>query len=105
MTTHAAYVICKALKKGTNPVVEPSDEAQAQWAMQIAMGAATFAGMAGCTPGYLNREGELNRLTPEQQMAFAQLGIWPNGFESYLELLERWRADGKMEGLEVSCAA
>lgn len=35
-------------------------------------------------------------------MAFAKLGIWPNGFESYLRLLEKWRADGNMEGLEVS---
>lgn len=105
MITHAAYIMAEAVKKGGNPVVEPTMEAQGQWATQIAMGAATFAGMQGCTPSYLNREGELGRMTQEQQMAFAKLGIWPNGFQSYLELLEKWRADGKMEGLEVSSAA
>lgn len=102
MATQAAYIMAEALKKGKNPVVEPTEEAQGNWAMQIAMGAATFAGMSGCTPSYLNREGELRRLTPEQQMAFAKLGIWPNGFESYLRHLEAWRADGSMEGLEIS---
>ena len=102
MITQAAYIMSQALNKGKNPVVEPTEEAQGQWAMQIAMGAATFAGLSGCTPSYLNREGELSRLTPEQQMSFAKLGIWPNGFESYLRLLEQWRADGKMDGLEVA---
>ena len=61
--------------------------------------------MANCTPSYLNREGEFNRLTPEQQMAFAKLGLWPNGFQSYLELLEKWQADGRMEGVEVVYAS
>lgn len=47
--SQAAYIMAMALKEGANPVVEPTEEAQGQWAMQIAMGAATFAGMAGCT--------------------------------------------------------
>lgn len=38
MATQAAYIISQALKDGKNPVIEPSDEAQGQWAMQIAMG-------------------------------------------------------------------
>lgn len=87
LATHAAYIIAQTIRnveKGRSPVVEPTEEAQAQWAMQIMAGAATFAGMAGCTPSYLNREGELNRLTPEQQMMMAKIGIWPNGFARYV---------------------
>ena len=90
LVTHAAYIITQTLrnvKRGMSPVVEPTEEAQAKWAMQIMAGAATFAGMAGCTPSYLNREGELNRLTPEQQMMMAKMGIWPNGFASYVDLV------------------
>ena len=90
LVTHAAYIITQTIRNAREderPAVEPTEEAQTQWAMQIMAGAATFAGMAGCTPSYLNREGELNRLTPEQQMMMAKMGIWPNGFASYADLV------------------
>lgn len=37
----------KKAPKGEKAVVEPTTEAQDQWAMQILMGAATFAGVSG----------------------------------------------------------
>ena len=58
--------------------------------------------MAGCTPSYLNKEGEVDGMTPGQQMKAARGGIWPNGFASYLDLLEGWRTQGGLEGLAVS---
>ena len=106
LTTHIAYIIARATDMagdGSNPVVEPTTEAQELWAMQILAGAATFAALSGCTPSYMTKEGEINRLKPEEQMKAAKNGIWPNGFHSYLDLLESWRADDQMEGLEVTC--
>ena len=71
--------------------------------MQILMNAVKFAGMAGCTPGNLNKEGEMDRITdPAQQMKAAKNAIWPNGFREYYDLIGEWRAEGSMKGLEIS---
>lgn len=69
--------------------------------MQVALGAVTFAALSGCTPSYINKEGEIDRLSMDEKMKAAKLGIWPNGFESYLNVLERWQSEGSMEGLDV----
>ena len=104
LTTHIGYIIAKATQKapdGRNPVVEPTVEAQEAWAQLIAGGAVTFAAFSGCTPSYYNREGKSDEMTMDQKMKAARLSLWPNGFENYLKMLEAWRADGRMEGLEV----
>lgn len=73
--------------------------------MQIMMNAATFGAMATCTPSYLNKEGEIASMTPEEQMASARKAIWGNGYASYVDTLEKWRAQGGLVGLEVTSAA
>ena len=73
MATHIAYIISEATRKaqgGKKAVVEPTADAQEQWAMQIMAGAVTLAGMSGCTPSYLNKEGETDRLTDMEQVSF-----------------------------------
>jgi len=59
--------------------------------------------MMGCTPSYFNKEGEIDRITdPAAQMNMAKYGIWPYGFQSYYDILQEWRGEGSMKGLEVS---
>lgn len=57
MTEHIAYVVSTAAQRagsGSRPIIEPSAEAQEQWANVIMSRAAALAGMAGCTPGYVH---------------------------------------------------
>ena len=69
----------------------------------VLSGAAVFAGMRGCTPGYLNVEGAVDQITdPEQQMKMAKMGLWPKGFLDFYNVLEQWRNDGGLKGLEVA---
>ncbi|KAK3710484.1 hypothetical protein LTR37_010327 [Vermiconidia calcicola] len=106
MAIHVAYIMSRAVLGGevnNTVVVEPSQEAQDDWAMQIMSGAVTFAGMQGCTPSYLNKEGEADLI--EDKMKAAKNSIWPNGFSSYVQLLEDYRAKDNLEGLEVSYGA
>ncbi|KAK5171144.1 uncharacterized protein LTR77_004288 [Saxophila tyrrhenica] len=106
LTSHQAYIIVQALARageGKKPVIEPTQEAMDEWSMRILSGAATFAGMAGCTPSYFNKEGETDQITePAQQMKMARNAIWPKGFPDYCNIIEAWRAEGSMKGLEVS---
>jgi cyclohexanone monooxygenase len=46
-----------------------------------------------CTPGYYNNEGQ-----PTQ--ASRQNGFYMGGPTEFVEILERWRADGRLAGLE-----
>lgn len=84
-------------------MIEPTQEAMDDWAMQILSNAVKFAGMSGCTPSYFNKEGETDLITdPAQQMKAAKNAIWPNGFRDYYDIIGAWRAEGSMKGLEVS---
>jgi hypothetical protein len=66
-------------------------------------GALVFAGLRGCTPGYYNREGEMDMITdPAMQMKAMKNAVWPSGFTSYCETLEQWREQGDMKGLDVT---
>ncbi|GAB1741734.1 hypothetical protein NU219Hw_g7146t1 [Hortaea werneckii] len=110
---HIAYVMARAQARveeggGGRPVIEPEVEAQEQWAMRIMSKAASFAAIRGCTPGYLNLEGENDKIATmpaEAQMKAARNAIWGDGLLSYLKVLEDWRAEGDLRGLQVSSAS
>lgn len=101
-----AYVIGKADQKalGKAVSVEPTAQAEGEWAMRIMAGAAAFASVGGCTPGYLNREGESDGLTPEQQVLAARGSPWPHGIVDYVHTLEAWRSVDDLAGLEIVVA-
>ncbi|KAF2480036.1 hypothetical protein BDY17DRAFT_312935 [Neohortaea acidophila] len=114
--THVAYILstavadaAKASSSGgaTNgeakarPVIEPTAEAQEAWANEILAGAMALAGLGGCTPSYMNQEGETDKLKPEEAMKMAAGGTWARGMTPFLEIVEQWRAKGGMEGLRV----
>ena len=86
-----------------NISVAPTKDAAEDWAQQIVSRALGLAAMIGCTPGYYNVEGEMDRIPPEQQMIMARSGLWGRGIEDYVPILEQWRTEGGMEGIEISC--
>ncbi|CAK1357167.1 Ketocytochalasin monooxygenase [Cercospora beticola] len=103
MSAHIAYIISEASKRTSgSPIIQPTKEAQEAWAMKCLAGAATFAAVSGCTPGYLNREGQSDEMSMEEKMTAARLSPWCRGIADFNNLIEDWRAEGKLEGLEVS---
>ena len=69
--------------------------------MQLLMHAAHMAAMAGCTPKYLDVEGEIDRTPPEAQIEMARSGTLGHGTEGFLGHLEKWRAEGGIRDIEV----
>lgn len=103
--THSAYIMAEAGKRARRPVVQPTAEAEEEWANQILAGAATFASIAGCTPSYFNKEGEASKAKPmEEQIKSARAAPWSKGILDYIRVIEAWRAEGKLQGLEVKDA-
>ena len=84
-------------------VVEATEEAEQAWSQRVIAGAPALAPMAGCTPSYYNAEASMENMTREQMMLAAAAGPWPEGLNSFIDVLEEWRNQGdKLEGLQVS---
>jgi cation diffusion facilitator CzcD-associated flavoprotein CzcO len=91
---HIAYVVTEARKRGLR-TLEPTPEAEEDWVqtiVQLAELRRPF--LMECTPGYYNNEG-----TPNPKMAAnASYGL---GAVKFLELIREWRANGRLEGLDL----
>jgi cyclohexanone monooxygenase len=92
---HLAYVIRKTLDRGAT-TVEATQQAEDAWCAEIDKGSAFQEMQASCTPGYFNDEGRAGE--GEGWLA----GFYPEGFEAFFAHLREWRAEGKLEGLELS---
>lgn len=70
---HISYILAEAKHraKGAHFAVAPSTEAAEDWSMQVMMHSAPMGVAIGCTPGYFNLEGDLDRVPPEHQMVLA----------------------------------
>lgn len=104
MAEHIAYIISAAAtrSKDKGVAVEPTAMAEGAYAQRIASMALVSAPVAGCTPGYTNLEGELDKLeTIEQKMAITRMSSWGQGIKSYQKFLSDWQEDGTMNGIEV----
>ena len=103
LAKHSAYILSQSLKKadGKPFAVSSSKEAADNWAMEVMMRAAPMAAIIGCTPSYFNLEGAIDRIPPEAQRILAKSGLWGKGIEDFLGHIEAWRADGRMQGIEV----
>jgi cyclohexanone monooxygenase len=91
---HIAYIVKRALDEPIHSL-EASEEAEAEWVdsvLRLAEDRSEFSEQ--CTPGYYNNEGKPGRHTRQNFFYFGG----PTGF---VELLEAWRADGNMKGLEL----
>jgi cation diffusion facilitator CzcD-associated flavoprotein CzcO len=110
LATHIAYIVSESARRAAQEqkpaqkfTIEPTAEAEEEWAMQILYRAAAFAGIAGCTPSYLNKEGEMDRVSkPEAQMEAARAAIWGEGIAGYVDTIEAWRNQGSLRGIEVT---
>jgi cyclohexanone monooxygenase len=80
--------------------VEVTQEAEDAWIGEILAGVPGMGGVLGsaeCTPGYYNNEG----MPPDGQLARLWAG-YPAGPVAFFQLIERWRTDGRFEGLAFS---
>lgn len=106
LTKHVAYIIAAAQKQagGKKVLVEPSKEAEEEWSMRVLSLAMGSAAMIGCTPGYLNVEGLADKVMEmgrEAQMKAGRGGIWGAGIGDFVRVVEEWRGEGRMRGIEV----
>ena len=94
---HIAYIVEHCL--GTQvKEVEPSEEAEAAWVQTVVESAIDRQKFAEeCTPGYYNNEGMPSPLA-------ARNGPYGKGSIAFTKLLEAWRADGNLQGLELRSA-
>ncbi|MBF6601151.1 MAG: NAD(P)/FAD-dependent oxidoreductase [Dehalococcoidia bacterium] len=92
---HLAYVIKHALDHEVR-TVEASEEAEAAWVetiISLARPGREF--LESCTPGYYNNEGK-----PGERSG--QNGPYGGGPVAFVKILEDWRAEGALAGLELT---
>ena len=95
---HIAYVIAQTVERGAR-TVEPSEGAVNDWVSLIngfRVGGLDF--LEACTPGYYNNEG-----APKGGSGF--FGAYTPGPAKFAELLEDWRAEGTLPGMELQGTA
>jgi cyclohexanone monooxygenase len=77
-------------------VIEPTQEAEDAWVQTIISSALMRQRFQEeCTPGYYNNEGQPSPLA-------ARNGAYGGGAIAFMKMLEDWRADGTMKGLELN---
>jgi hypothetical protein len=104
LAKHAAHILTTAknrVKPGDRVAIASTPAAVDDWAMQIVSRSVLLAAMMDCTPGYFNLEGKIDKIQPEDFLKMARGGIWGTGLESFLELVEAWRAEGALKGIEL----
>ncbi len=90
---HIAYIVEHCLETQVK-AVEASEAAEAAWVETIIDSAIQRQKFAEeCTPGYYNNEGKPSPLA-------ARNGPYGKGSIAFIKLLEEWRADGSLQGLE-----
>ena len=92
---HVAHCMKTAIEKGAS-TVEVSEKAEAEWVetiLRLARVGSEF--QQSCTPSYYNNEGKPGEVSQQNGFFFGE----PMEF---MKILEDYRADGELQGLEVS---
>jgi cation diffusion facilitator CzcD-associated flavoprotein CzcO len=90
---HIVYVISECEKLGVKSV-EPSAEAEQAWTVGIIEGSKIMRyAFLNCTPSYFNNEGNMSEAIESQ-------GIYAAGASAWAKVLEEWREEGLLNGLE-----
>ncbi|MEQ1784880.1 MAG: NAD(P)/FAD-dependent oxidoreductase, partial [Hyphomonadaceae bacterium] len=94
---HLAYILKEAGQRQAT-VVEAAPEAEAEW-VQAIMNTAIMRQkfLEECTPGYYNNEGQ-------PSPAAVRNGSYGGGPIAFVKILEAWRAEGGLQGLELELA-
>ncbi|WP_439815994.1 flavin-containing monooxygenase [Zavarzinia sp. CC-PAN008] len=93
---HLAWIVAEADKRGI-ATMEPTAEAEQDWVdkiVKLAIGRRPY--LEECTPGYYNNEGG------ELDMRVAKNNQYWRGPVQFVKLLDRWRADGTLPGMDVT---
>ena len=91
---HLAYIVSEALARQAK-TVEVTQEAEAAWVqtiLDLAIMRQKFA--EECTPGYYNNEGQ-------PAVSAVRNGPYGAGPIAFVKVLEDWRAEGELKGLEL----
>ena len=92
-TRHIAYIIEQAMSRHLASV-EPTEKAENDWVDTILrMSGPRRAFLESCTPTYFNYEGRRRRGVELNEP-------YGGGAPAYLKILEDWRAEGSMAGIE-----
>ncbi len=92
---HVAYVMKQVWSRGMR-TVEASAQAEDEWVATIVKLAQTRSNyLAECTPGYYNNEGHLDDRTARNSQ------FW-RGPTAFIRLLDQWRKNENLMGLELS---
>ncbi|KAI0753127.1 flavin-binding monooxygenase-like family protein [Daedaleopsis nitida] len=108
MARHVAQVVAEAASRAEDGwsnrlTVEVTKEAEEAWSLQTLMRAGWFAAIPGCTPGYINNEGERDQVQDTvQQMKAARAAPWGEGIRAFTEVIDAWRKEGGLKGLDIS---
>ena len=92
---HVAWLVSVAEQRGI-ATMEPEDRAQEEWfelLLTQVWGIARYNSV--CTPGYLNREGEVGDMSTARGMA------WMSSVMGFIDHVAAWRARGDLAGLET----
>jgi len=95
-TRHIAGIVRDANAAGVK-TLEPTAEAEKEWVdmiVKLAIGRRAF--LSECTPGYYNNEGGA------LDMRIAKNNQYWRGPVQFVRILDRWRKDGTMPGLELT---
>nr|MBP6581317.1 DUF1003 domain-containing protein [Sphingorhabdus sp.] len=96
LAEHAGWLLAYCLKEGITEI-EPTAEAQEAWFHTLLANLGTQPQFfAACTPAYQNGEGSME-MTPAAIRSIPFFGPTLD----FVKILEDWRADGDLEGLEV----
>ena len=91
---HISYIIKQVQERGAT-TVEPTLQAEEEWIGVIRKHAITNrAFQEACTPGYYNNEGG----KPSGGLTG---GVYTPGINAFNALIEKWRNEGQLEGLEL----
>ncbi|KAJ4245508.1 hypothetical protein NW762_014017 [Fusarium torreyae] len=104
MAKHCAYIIAQAMSQANGKpfAVKTTEEAAEAWATQVMMRSPSMALVFGCTPGYFNLEGDIDRIPMESRGKMARHSIWGSGIEDFVSTLEAWREEGSLAGVDIA---
>jgi cyclohexanone monooxygenase len=92
---HVAYIIKECANRQVR-VLEAAQDAEEAWVQTIISSAIMRQKFQEeCTPGYYNNEGKPSALA-------ARNGFYGHGPIAFTKLLEDWRAEGSLKGLEIN---
>ncbi|MFL5296469.1 MAG: flavin-containing monooxygenase [Phenylobacterium sp.] len=92
---HIGYILRHCAERQVR-TVEPSQEAEDAWVQTIVdLSIMRQAFLEECTPGYYNNEGNVRAMSTRN-------GSYGAGPVAFVKVLEDWRAEGSLQGLDLS---